>query len=244
MKSFHAGFFSIFRGAGLLWNFGRLRLYAIIPFIIGLVMLCLGIRWGVHHLAKIIEYLLMNVMVLSGAYLGIAYYVGIILAWPAFLIATVYGVFVATKLVASPFNSLLAERALIELKVIQNEPFHLWRWVLLAIRMLFVSILKSVVFLLIGIVLFVLSFVPGLNLLAALGFFLIVAFDSVDYSFEALQFGFQRRFWFFRDHFAAFVGMALSLSLVFFIPGLNFLLFPAAVAGGSDLVRRLQQQQG
>jgi uncharacterized protein involved in cysteine biosynthesis len=50
------------------------------------------------------------------------------------------------------------------------------------------------------------------------------------------------RFAFFRQHFAVFVGLGVSLGLVFLIPGLNFFVLPASVAGGADLVRRLSKQ--
>jgi uncharacterized protein involved in cysteine biosynthesis len=101
-----------------------------------------------------------------------------------------------------------------------------------------VSVLRGFLFGLLGAVLFVFSFVPGLGLLTGFCFLVLVAFDICDYALEALQMNLSERIYFFRRHIAVMVGLGAIMGLVFLVPGLNFFLFPAAVAGAADVVRR------
>ncbi|MCM2280500.1 MAG: EI24 domain-containing protein [Bdellovibrionaceae bacterium] len=232
------GFSSSFRGLKALARTRRLWPYALAPFVIGAALLGVGLSWAFTNLGPWINGWATGAAVVPEALRSTVYWLVVILLWPVCLVAIFYGVFIATKILAAPFHALLAERALMEFDALQDRPFQFGPWVRVSVRMLRVSIVKALLFAVLGLFLFAVSFVPVLNVFAAFGFLLIVAFDSTDYSFEALQMGFRDRLGFFRRHFFYFCGLAASLGLVFFIPGFNFFLFPAAVVGGSDLVSR------
>ncbi len=143
-----------------------------------------------------------------------------------------------TRLIASPFYGLLAERVLMKQGVLAEGKTSAGHWVLGRFRMTRGAFVKAVLFLIIGLILGLLSFVPGVGLFTAFAFLVLLAYDVVDYALEAMAWKSARRLVFFREHFAVFLGLGTALGLVFLIPGLNFFVLPASVAGGSDLVRR------
>lgn len=243
---FWMGLFAPLRGLHLLATRRHLRVLAILPFLLSVLIFVVGGFFGLHSLllpyapvlsAKIIGFL-GGATVMSGFLYWLAL---LVFVWPVLLFTLLYGLYLASRICAAPFFSLLAERVLIEEKVLPDAPFRIFPWLGASVRMFVVSLGKALVFTVLGAVLFFLSFIPVVNIFSSIGFLLIVAFDMTDYSFEALQLGLRRRFALFKSHFAVFLGFALALGLVFLIPGLSFFLFPASVAGGSDVVRRLIQ---
>ena len=71
----------------------------------------------------------------------------------------------------------------------------------------------------------------------------MIAFDSMDYAFEVDIMSLGQRFQFFMDHGAYFLGIAVVLALMAFIPGLIFILLPAFIAGASGLFVELRSVQ-
>ena len=140
---------------------------------------------------------------------------------------------VSTTVVAAPCNSLLAERTLIMAGAVEDRPFELGRWLKVSAKMLFVGLMKSMVFLFFGILIFVCSFIPILNFVSSFAAFLIMAFDSSDYSFEIMEMSLRERFRFFQNHFPEFAGMASFLGLTVFVPGTTLLLLPFSVVGAA-----------
>jgi uncharacterized protein involved in cysteine biosynthesis len=149
-----------------------------------------------------------------------------------FLVSSIYVVYVMQGLIAIPFYSMLADRTLEELG---KKPQAIrWRhWFALQVR----GVVKSLVLLMIGVVLLVLSFIPVLNLLALVAAMLILAFDLLDYSFEVLGFDLRTRLRYCRRERAQWAGMATGLALTLLIPGLTLLVTPGAVVGGALLVK-------
>src|SRR5690606_30202234 len=110
------------------------------------------------------------------------------------MVLWVYAIFALATVIAAPFYSLLAEKALSSLGV-QIPTHDTWMGRLgFVMRTLWVGLMKGMIFALLGIVIFVGQFIPGINVLFAFGAFLILAFDCFDYSFEALGWSLQRRF--------------------------------------------------
>jgi uncharacterized protein involved in cysteine biosynthesis len=179
----------------------------------------------------------------TGVWATTIYILTLILIWPASLFFLLYGLFVVNKVIAAPFLALLAEYHLIEAGVLADRPFHLRHWLAVGAKMFFVSLIKSIVFTILGVFLFFVSFIPVLNVVAVSGALLIVAFDLSDYAFEALQMGFRERIRFFLANLSTFSGIATAMGLVFFVPGLNVFSFPACVAGATDVVRRILREQ-
>lgn len=238
------GFFAPFRGVQVIAGSKRLRRLAVFPFLLSLLLFIAGMVMGLPAIASLVNPGIITVLGLVGLVVGtlvyeVLFWILAVLIWPAALFALLYFLFVITRIFAAPLYALLAEQVLIDQKVIKEQPFHLVRWTGTNLRMLSISILKSILLLVAGVLLFVLSFVPGLAVFTGLGFLLIVVFDVMDYSFEAKQLNLSDRFRFFQRHILAFLGFSFAMGLVFFVPGLNFFLFPAAVAGAGDLLRRL-----
>lgn len=237
------GFGFLLSGTRMIFKDRSLFLWAIIPFLIDLALVAWGISWGVTSLsswtAATIGYL---VSPSAGIWYDIFYYPLLVIFWLAFLVVLTYGTFLIATIIASPFNSLLAERALVVRGVIEDRPFHFGRWLKVTLKMIFVSILRALIFLAIGVIILILSFIPVLNVLGSYMAFLIMAFDSMDYSFEALEYDLADRFKYFRNHFAEFSGMAAALGLTLLIPGLTLLLLPSAVVGCADIVHRVEKK--
>jgi uncharacterized protein involved in cysteine biosynthesis len=146
----------------------------------------------------------------------------------AFLVQQFIGIF---------FNSLLADRALAQLGKKADDD-RLWKeWAKHTVHMLLTSVTKTLLFLLLGLVFFGFSLLPGLNLLALLGAFALVAFDCIDYSFEALGFGLRRRFAYMLSQWAQWAGMTAALALTLLVPGLTLLVIPGAVVGAALIIK-------
>ena len=80
-------------------------------------------------------------------------------------------------------------------------------------------------------------FVPVLNLLAVSAAMLLLAFDSMDYSFETLGWGLRQRLRYLRREWVQWSGMAAGLALTLLLPGLTLLVIPGAVVGAAMLVK-------
>jgi uncharacterized protein involved in cysteine biosynthesis len=146
-------------------------------------------------------------------------------------------VYVFQALAAVPFNSLLAARTLRQLGKSVDEARLKREWMVHTLRMIAVSLVKSVFLLCAGLLFFLLSFFPILNLLALAGTFLLLAGDCMDYSFEAMGFGLGRRAGYLFSHRMQWAGMATGLGLTLLVPGLTFLVIPGAVAGAAMIFK-------
>ena len=150
-----------------------------------------------------------------------------------------YTVFLIVKVLASPFLGIIAEKTLVHLDQDVVSPANVKEWMAHTLKMMASSLREVLYFVGIGLVLFAVSFIPGMNLLSALGFMIILAFDCTVYSLEAKGLKYKDRIEFMKKNLAAYIGFGISLSILFFIPGLNVLLFPFAVSGGSYLISKL-----
>jgi CysZ protein len=143
------------------------------------------------------------------------------------LLATIitYLLYLLHMIIAIPFYSLLADRTLRARGIPMPKG--------LSLRVLKASLLKSILFVIFGVVLFALSFAPGLNLVVIAAAMLILAADIMDYSFEAMGFDLAQRLDYLRRNFAQVAGMATALSITLIVPGLALLLTPGAVVGAA-----------
>jgi CysZ protein len=243
-SDFTFGFLSVSRGFGLLLINPRIRRWAIIPFILAALVLVVGFYFGFSVLGGQLPHMVSSGLAFAGIEAGslfysLLYWLILILTWPLGLFLVFYFLFLLVRIVAAPFYSLLAEAALVEIGLLQESEFHLKNWLRVSLLMLKASLLKLLFFGPLAALLFLLSFIPGLGLVTGFCFLLMVAFDVLDASFEALQWSFRERMRYFNKHLSAFSGMAFAMGLVFLIPGLNFFLLPVAVVGGADLLRRI-----
>jgi len=238
------GFLSPLVGASLVVRHRTFRRLALLPFIITVFVFIFGLAAG---LPLITTFVSPFTKTLAGWFgfranspQGEMFTTALpFLIWPALALALVYFLLTLTRLVAAPLYGLLAERVLMKQGVLSEEKINAMKWVKRQFRMTRAALLKAVLFLVLGLILAVLSFIPGLGLFTSFAFLVLLAYDVVDYSLEAMAWDYERRVEFFRQHFAVFLGLGASLGLVLLIPGLNFFMLPASVAGGADLVRRM-----
>lgn len=246
---FGQGFLSPIRGLELIASNRRVRRLAIVPFALTFLVFIAGVFLGLPFIVHLIPFIAQNgvnaIGFATGSFGFIAmYWLVTVLAWPVAAFALLFVLFLISRLLATPFYSLLAERVLIERKLKPDDPFALSVWLRTLVPLMIVAIVKTVLFLIVGAMLFVLSFIPGLGAVTAFGFLLMAAFDVVDLSMEAMQMSLGERLKLFASEIPAFSGLAAAMGLVFLLPGLNFFLFPAAVAGGSEIIRRGSKGQG
>lgn len=239
MTEFILGLSAPFAGIHRLIFDSRLRALAIVPLLISLIAGTILTVLGIYGLT----YLIGSVSAQLGVFWaldpgGFWMVIVTILLWPLGLLLMGVGVYMAIRLIAAPFYSYLAEKTLVKLGTRADRPFVLSEWLWISIRMLFVSLVKSLIFGAAGLVLFIFSFIPGLNILATIGFVHMLAFDISDYGFEALEWPLARRFQHVRRHLWTYSGLACGLGLAMLIPGLNLVLLPAAVVGASETLHR------
>lgn len=223
------------------WHFllGRKSLIALalIPFLISIGVAGVAMSYLFKHLPEWVQAVMGYVLSDAPTLMKYLYYP--IMAGTGFLviIAGVFVAYIGAGIIALPFNALLAERALNLLGALKEEPFELRRWARSALRMLRVSLIKSLIFLILGACLFVLSFIPVVNVFAIFGSLLILSFDQLDYSFEALRFGLRGRLGHVAGHKRMWCGMAAGLALTLLVPGLTLIVAPGAVVGAALLIK-------
>ena len=243
VTDFMNGFLAVPRGMAIVFKSKKLMSIAAAPVLIGILALLGFAGYVIPHYIVIHHYFedfliqlfgigTQNILIQIGLH-SIVFLLVVILA-----LTSVYILFLLTKVLAAPFYAVLSSEVLKMRGVTKPSSLSLTRWMLLSFRTTAVSLVEVLMFSIIGAVLFVFSFIPVVNILAAFGFFLIMAYDSTDYSLDVLNLGLQERVRYFFSNFMQFCGFALAISLVMLIPVLNLVLLSVSVAGGADLVSR------
>ncbi len=235
------------RGAGapfqaLRYFFARRSLwkYAIAPFCISLTVFVLSFYFTLSHIGTLISW---GLGLLFGQPTGFLYnflfYTTSAVSYAVIIGFLVLITFLLINLLAFPFNALLAEKVMaLETGSVYQHP-NLLSWIKFNIRMLSISFLKTLIFLLVSALLFTMSFIPVLQVAAGAVGGLIIAFDCWDYGLELEGMGLKQRLYLFYSHFWELLGFGITVGFFFLIPGLNFFLLPIAVIGGTRLVHQL-----
>ncbi len=244
LRDFKLGFLFIFDGTRLLFSMKGALKWAVFPFLINIGLIVGSLSYifsDITQLAStVVGFILPGTtsgwfydLLLGAVKFGGGAILTIVVFYVGFLLSTV---------IASPFNSILAEKTLSHLKSDGIKPLGVADWLRITIKQLTVSILRALLFALIGLFIFVFSFVPVLNLLGAFFALLIVAFDCTDYAMEIKLMTLRQRLNFFRKYFSAFSGMACVLGLTLMVPGLTLLLLPCAVVGAAQTLALLNNR--
>lgn len=241
IESFRIGLSSPLKGLELIFTKKKVRHAAIIPFAIVFFTFLVGIFLGLPGLFQAIPWLANAVIATAGLTKATfaaeaLYYFLIAISIPVGIFSLLFAVFLFAQLFAAPFYALLAERVLVETGIISERSFKLGEWIKVSFQLFLVALVKVFVLAVLGLILLVLSFIPGLGLVSAFGLLFLTAYDVVDISLEELRLGLKDRLLFFRAELPAFIGLATSLGLIFLVPGLNFFLFPASIAGGYSII--------
>jgi CysZ protein len=240
IKAFATGFMAPIRGGKLILSDPVLLRYSILPFLIMAVAFGVGFTAA---LPEITAFLVGLVPVLTG-WMVVLQWLGIGLAYLVGFLFVILFLVMFASVISSPFQGLLAEKALMRLGVIEDQPFRFSKWIKTTASMLLVSLKRAAVFLVVGSFLFVLALIPGVQIVAGFLGLVIIAADCMDFSLEILEFNFRSRLRFLKRNFWYLAGLGCCFGLSFLVPVLNFFLLPAAVVGGSILSKELKLKRG
>lgn len=245
LKSFLLGFFSAFDGYRILKNKPFLKKWFWIPFAIYILLFILSFSWFSTQIPIWVQQALaMLPLTISPSGWGAwIYYPVLFMLWLVFLFLSIYILFSFGSILAAPFNALMAEKLLVEYEIIHEERFSIKKWLSFTFKMLWVSLKKMVVFAFIGIFIFIISFVPGLNIVSIYLAMAIVAFDSFDYYFEVLGWNLRQRMMFFRSHLPIFLGLALFFLATLILPGMTLFLIPLSIVGAGSIIKNLKDNE-
>ena len=232
MSDFKKGFSFWWRGWGYILTHPGLLATALLPALLALGF-AVGFIWIMWtYLGLWVQQLITAVLGAgTGLWYSLAYYPLLLGGGLVVFLSALYVSFLLHAFLAVPFYSMLAEKTLRQLGLpTQSGWSSLW-------RMFRVSAIKALLLLIMGVFLFVLSFVPVLNVAAMLMALMVMAFDCVDYSFECLGYGLSRRLSYLVRERNQWLGMATALALTLLLPGLTLLITPGAVVGGALILK-------
>jgi len=233
MKKFKYGFQSYFVGFGYWMKNSSLLRLSIIPVAINFVFLVAGFIFSINHVGEIVEKIISSPQFW---YQYILYYILYALTFLSLFLIILFIVLTAANLLAFPFNSLLAEKAI---HIHEPSPKEKTRWLKKTWTNLGALFRRTLVFLTVGGLLIVATLIPGLGVIgAAIGIFLL-AYDRLDYGFDHYGLHVDLRKKFVRENFWEVLGFAAGLGLTSSIPVVNILAQPGGVVAGALMVAKL-----
>ncbi len=239
-EGFLDGFFTTYRGFKVFKRHKSLWSWFLLPFLLDFVILLLIVFLGFWILSlPILSFPILSFSTLSFFSYWIFPFVKLTLFFVLFFLFF-YSFYSLHTLVASPFYSLLAENTLRKEGFI-NQKFSLMQSLLLVLKMTWASLIKififSVFFLFILFFSFFFSFLSWPLLFWP---FFVLAYDSMDYSFEVLGKNFFQRLSFLKQYFPFFLGLGFFLCLANLLPVLGPLLaFPFSVSGSAGYFKKI-----
>jgi len=241
VKRLGQGFFAPLDGIRLLFSSRRLFLLSLIPFFIGLFFMFIGFAVTKAYFFPWVESLYQNASIVSGVgwLASVLNALFFILTWLTLALLNFLFAYICIVIVAGPFYALLAEDIF---KIYRPDQTFGTSWGLM-IKMAAYGLLKVFFFLIVGLFCFLISFLPGLNLLAAFVVFLIVAFDMSDYSFEIDGRGLIASFAFMGQHIFEYIGLTMAIYITTLLPGSFFILLPGFVCGATKMYIQLTEDK-
>jgi len=231
-----AGFYYLLSGFQLLMRPG-LRRFVILPFCLNLIVFA-GLFWMARHYSSELSLWLQHHL---PSWLQ---WTGVLLWWfliGGFLLIFLYTFVTVANLISAPFNSLLSEK--VEFCLTGNRPekpaLSLWHFIRDMPRPIERQMEVLVYYIPRAILLLIASFIPVIQLVALPLNLLFSAWfmtlQSLDYPTDNHQISFESM----RETLnqKRLLSLTFGLGIVFFsmIPFINFLVVPAAVAGGTQL---------
>lgn len=232
VQRIYFGFTSVSAGYTLIRNSRRLQLYALLPFVLGLIFIFVTHRLSQEFLVPWLEGFYEQWLPLRPtawwaswikAMIGVLFFILRLLL--EFVLAYIFVI-----VLAGPFYTLLAEQVF-HMKNIHRPQ----QGFSLMIKMALWGLVKVMLFISLALICFIMSFFPPLNILAALTLFMAVAFDVSDYAFETGGESLRSSIRFMIEHLWEYVGLASALGLVALVPGLIFFLLPLFVCGATSM---------
>ena len=231
-EEFFAGIRCLFRGFGFLTRAG-LKRYVAIPLLINSVLFMAAIVYAVDRVDAWLRY------VSAGLPVWLTWIFPLL--WLLFAATTAlalfYGFTLVVNLIGAPFNSFLS--AHVELLATGHAPHSsrgLWQDIVISLR----DEVRRLVYvlwrtLLVGLLGLLLLFVPLLNMVVPLLWFLftawMLAIQYSDYPLSNHGVAFAAQRLLLRARRARLLGFGAATALCTLIPVVNFMVMPAAVAG-------------
>lgn len=240
-KSLLSGMTLISKG----WSFARAdrltMIYSLIPIFISICFLYFGFEYGYSYIRNFLFSFTIEKI-------SFDFFAGFLILWIAKLIFKILSVllviilsYVFLQILYIPFYSFIAERVLKKKFNIELKNQNVAAFLSYTLRMLKVGLLKSLLFLIIALLCFALSFIPPLGFLPLYFGLFVIAYDAFDYSLEILDLSLSERLDFIKKEIFMINGHTLILGLLSFLPGVIFLMLPFAVAGGAITVGEMNE---
>ena len=246
-KGFLKGGLCIFKGLKEISTDFRIFLYTIFPFCLGIGIITLVFYYGWSYSS---EYLRENLLNSVGSWIGLNHWFhkfifwGLDIIFKIFLSLIIFYVgFIFIQLMSIPFYSLICERILIKRKVFPQRDFKISTWIRTNLRLFLISLVRMLIFSFGGIVVFIFSFLPGVGFIVMYYAALVLALDSMDYTFETYELGLIHRFGIYFSNIPYFLGLSLFLTPFLFIPGLTLIILPISVVGSAVVFAESLEQK-
>ncbi len=234
---FRMGFTTLFRGFKEIFSDLKIFLYTLIPVLISAVVVFVLFKYGWELSSQwaeriITDYIPSYLLKASWVSKTIYWIINVVFKFMVILVLTYFS-FIFIQLVSIPFYSLICERILFKRGVFPDRPFRISTWIRVTIRMFVVSIIRMCIFLVIWVLVFIVSLIPGLQFISIFYSALMVGMDSLDYTVEIYEMSLGRRIGLYVENFAYFSAVGLVLLPFLLVPGLILLLLPVTVVGMS-----------
>lgn len=223
----------LLRGYQLLFTKG-LKRYVIIPVLINTLIFTLALWIGFHWIGRLSE-LLPHALHFFKIFFDMIYFLMV-----SFLFVYVFTI--ATNLMGAPFNSFLSAKVerMISIEHLPTESRGILHEIKRTIKR---EGRKGLYYLprLLGVL--ILFFIPGVNMIAGILWFLlsawIMAIEYFDYPMDNKKESFDATRAFIRKNFIVCFSFGITVSVAAMIPIVNFMVVPAAVIGATCLYKRV-----
>lgn len=197
--------------------------------------------FGMGYALSWVPYLQSRIMNEATTFLGqILYYLVRMGTVAAVLFLSFFALSVLINLLMLPVHDVLSERTLTDMKALTRQKDVSWfvrvgKNALTALR-------KAMFLLLAGLILLVLSLIPGLAPIVVVAGAFLLSWDLLDFSFDHLGMSFSERKQYLRRNFWEILGFSFGVGLTMAVPILNFFMLPGAVVSASHLVAKMKEK--
>lgn len=234
------GYFSPLGGLKVIMSSPKNIIFAVIPFLIGLFVVGIGYFAAASHLDDFVHSLTEGSQFFKDWTIvkTIVDILLVIIGWILVSLLNIILGYLCIIILAGPFYALMVEN-IFKVELPDKEERSDLR---LMINMFLYGLGKAIIFLMVGLICFILAWIPGLNFIAPFILTLTVAFDCADYAFEVDFLSLRQRFRFFTNHIWHFVGLGLAILTTGLIPGAFFVLLPLFICGATKMYIQLKSE--
>jgi uncharacterized protein involved in cysteine biosynthesis len=237
-RQYKLGLLVPWTGLRVLSQSKKLLLLSLIPMLIGLIFVFVGFFLASEYISPLLESWLdfnknqeeplLWFKVLSR--------ILILISWIFIGLFNFFFAYLCILIFASPFYAILVEAIFKCENNNQQKQISLG----LSLKLILIGMLKVILFALIGLVCFIVSFIPPVNFFVPFIIYLLIAFDCMDYAFEFETFNLRERFHFFINHIFFFLGLGSAVFLTSLISGAFFILMPIFICGATKMYIQFQ----